>query len=168
MISFILLSYGSLAYERKQWKHWIDADKDCQNTRAEILIVSSQIPVVFKTDRQCLVVSGRWVLLYDGGFETRASKIDIDHIIPLKWMDVHGGADWSSAKKMQFANDADNLLAVSARANRSKGAKGIDEWLPDNYQCKYGRHWQYLGKKYQIAFSVEVRSIIAKIIESYC
>lgn len=122
----------------------------------------------FKTDKHCLVIGGRWVLLYDGGIETRASKIDIDHIIPLKWMNSHGGADWSPAKKKQFANDADNLLAVSARANRSKGAKGIDAWMPDNYRCPYGKHWRHLGNKYQIAFQTGVRDAVAKIIADYC
>ncbi|MCH9844324.1 MAG: HNH endonuclease family protein [Alphaproteobacteria bacterium] len=156
------------SYDRKTWKHWIDADGDCQNTRAEILIAYSLIPVEFKSDRQCRVVSGRWALLYDGGIVTNVSKIDVDHIIPLKWMDTHGGANWSAGKKLEFANDADNLLPVSASANRRKGAKGIDEWLPHHYRCEYAQHWNMLGLKYNIDYSNKAMHTISVLIDEYC
>jgi hypothetical protein len=45
-------------YNRNDWKHWIDSDKDCQNTRHELLISTSTIPVEFKSDEQCNVLSG--------------------------------------------------------------------------------------------------------------
>ncbi len=48
--------------------------------------------------------------------------------------------------KSEFANrllSPDNLIAVSASANRSKGAKAPDEWKPENkdYWCEYAYDW---------------------------
>ena len=48
-------------YERTAWKHWIDADRDRQNTRHEVLIEESLTPVMFKTDKRCRVASGNWL-----------------------------------------------------------------------------------------------------------
>jgi hypothetical protein len=47
-------------YDRSDWPHWSDDDRDCQNTRHEILISTSKIPVTFKTDDGCNVATGEW------------------------------------------------------------------------------------------------------------
>ena len=43
----------STLYDRSDWPHWSDADRDCQNTRHEILIQTSTKPIEFKTDNEC-------------------------------------------------------------------------------------------------------------------
>ena len=67
-------------YNRDDWDHWIDADGDCQDTRAEILIRDSQQPVRFKSDRQCNVTGGLWALPYTGGTVTNSRQLDDEHI----------------------------------------------------------------------------------------
>jgi hypothetical protein len=151
----------STRYDRDDWGGWIDEDGDCQDTRAEVLIRDTQAKVSLDG---CRVVSGLWNLPYSGGSTTSASQIDIDHIIPLNWAHGHGGDRWSSERKKAFANDADNLLATSSSANRSKGAKGPDQWMPSIDKCSYARRWEGLIEKY--ALKATTREVAA--IEKAC
>jgi len=133
-------------YNRDDWNHWIDENGDCQNTRHEVLIEESFETVTYTNDTYCLVSTGKWYGNYTGQYYYNASELDIDHFIPLKNAHQSGGYNWSSAKKEEFANyrlDPDNLIAVNLSANRSKGAKGPDEWKPSNtqYWCEYAYDW---------------------------
>jgi hypothetical protein len=56
----------STLYDRSDWPHWSDADRDCQNTGHEILIQTSTKPIEFKTDNECNVLSGEWYDPYSG------------------------------------------------------------------------------------------------------
>jgi hypothetical protein len=77
-------------YDRGDWPHWLDDDKDCQNTRHEILIQTSTKPVEFKTDNECNVLAGEWYDPYSGDTFTISKDLDLDHIVPLKFAHGHG------------------------------------------------------------------------------
>ncbi len=158
-------SYSTL-YDRDDWGSWIDADNDCQDTRAEILIRDSQQPVGFKSDRQCKVASGLWKLPYSGSVVTDPSQIDIDHVIPLRWAHGHGGDRWTLNQKRIFANDPENLLATYYSANRSKGAKGPDDWMPDINRCEYAKRWESVLSKYQLGVLPEEQSALISACQS--
>ena len=133
-------------YNRDDWNHWTDENGDCQNTRHEVLIEESQETVTYTSDTYCSVNTGKWYGYYTGQYYYNASELDIDHFIPLKNGHQSGGYNWSSAKKEEFANyrlDPDSLIAVNLSANRSKGAKGPEEWKPSNtdYWCQYAYDW---------------------------
>jgi hypothetical protein len=133
-------------YERTAWKHWIDSDKDCQNTRHEVLLEESLEPVSFKTAKNCRVVSGSWLGAYSGNVFTDASQLDIDHLVPLKEAHESGGYAWDAYRKRDYANDLSDpntLIAVDRSLNRQKGAGDPAEWLPPNkaYQAEYAQAW---------------------------
>ena len=133
-------------YDRKDWRHWTDTDGDCQNTRHEVLIDESASPVEFKTDRRCQVAGGEWIDPYTGHQVIDATKLDVDHMVPLKNAHLSGAWAWDSNQRKAYANDMDDpdhLIAVTASANRQKGAKGPEAWKPSNqgYWCKYTKDW---------------------------
>ena len=133
-------------YSRAQWKHWTDEDGDCQDARQEVLISESLVDVTFESERGCRVEMGRWFGAFTGTYVEAPGDLDIDHLVPLKNTHDSGGWAWSSARKQAYANDLgrpDHLIAVTKGANRSKGAKGPEEWRPpdEGYWCQYATDW---------------------------
>lgn len=143
------------SYHRQDWPHWIDADHDCQDTRAEILIRDTRGPLKFKRNKACNVSWGLWLCPYTGKEIRKASELDIDHLVPLAHAQKSGGATWSREKKRQFANDPLNLLAVEAGVNRAKGDQAPDRWRPprQGFWPEYARRWREVKKKYGLTIS---------------
>lgn len=142
-------------YNRKDWKHWTDSNRNCLNTRNEVLKKRSLVPVKMNK-RGCAVLAGRWNDYYYPEFHSTPKKIDIDHIVPLKHAHNYVGARWSKKQKEKFANDPENLVITNRSYNRKKGAKGIDAWLPvhQEYACKYIKDWMKIKEKYQLPLSL--------------
>ncbi|WP_308343810.1 HNH endonuclease family protein [Streptomyces sp. MK37H] len=83
-------------------------------------------------DGQCRATSGHWTSPYDGVTADSAAQLDIDHVVPLKEAWRSGASEWSTEDRRAFANDLTHsqLIAVSARSNRSKGDKDPASWQP--------------------------------------
>ena len=89
---------------------------------------------------------GRWYGAFTGVYVEAPGDLDIDHLVPLKNAHDSGGWAWSAARKQEYANylgDLDHLIAVTKGANRSKGAKGPEDWRPpdEGYWCQYATDW---------------------------
>ena len=133
-------------YDRDDWKHWTDADGDCQDARQEVLVAESRIRPSFRTDRRCRVTAGQWLAPYTNTVVTDPGKLDIDHMVPLGNAHDSGAWRWTSQQREQYAHhldDPQHLIAVTASANRSKGARGPENWKPEDrsYWCQYATDW---------------------------
>ena len=152
-------SDGGVAYSRSAYRHWVDSDSDCQDTRAEILVRDSLVPVRFKSARQCAVVEGLWLGPYSGKEMTSSRSIDIDHMVTLKATHISGAWAWTAERKQAFANSLEpsQLLASSASANRSKGAKDPSEWMPPDLGawCVYSETWYEVKRFWNLSATQE-------------
>lgn len=153
-------SCKSHEYKRENWRNWKDLDNDCQDVRDEVLIEESVEEVTFETSERCDVETGKWVSPYDGVVETKASRLDIDHFVPLENAHDSGGCNWSEDKKEKYANYMGNLhhlAATSMSANRSKGGEAPHEWKPSDgkYLCQYATNWINVKKKWGLSVTKE-------------
>jgi len=158
-------------YNRDDWPHWNDSNKDCQDTRQEVLIAESFEDVVYEDSEACKVSTGKWFDSYTGIYFYNASDLDIDHLIPLKNVHNSGGYAWDRFLKSQYANDLlkpDTLIAVSLSSNRSKGARGPDEWKPTNqdYWCEYALDWARIKYYYNLTVTQSEWDALVEMVQS--
>lgn len=127
-------------YDREKFPHWVDADGDCEDTRAEVLSAESRTTAT----GGCTIKSGEWFSYYDYETWTDASDVDIDHLVALAEAWASGAKRWTSETRTRFANDLRDprtLVAVTDNVNQSKGGRDPAEWMPEFGRCRYVREW---------------------------
>ena len=152
-LGLIVAADHTTGYNRALYKHWIDADKNGCDTRAEVLIEEAIVKP--KIGPKCKLTGGKWLSAYDGKTITNASQLDVDHLVPLAEAWRSGAWKWSSAQRQAYANDLDDgraLVAVTLSTNRSKGDKDPALWMPAREQCAYAENWVAIKTKYSLTF----------------
>lgn len=157
-------------YKRTLYKHWIDEDGDCQNTRAEVLIRDDDDGVVeFKGQDQCEVIGGTWFDPYTGQTFRVAKELDVDHVVPLKNAHESGAWAWSEERRKEYANYLKynkHLLAVKASENRKKGDKGPDRYMPPRkaFHCEYVQVWVKIKEDWELEMTEAEGETVQKIL----
>ena len=134
---------------------WIDVD-GCQNTRAAVLIRTTEAPVTFTTASNCTVKSGRWTDPWSGAVATVAHDFQIDHTVPLANAWRSGAWSWTHDQRVAYANDLadkDHLVAILASENEAKGDSGPEEWRPPTLAawCRYALDWDRIKAKWHLS-----------------
>ncbi|MFI5673017.1 HNH endonuclease family protein [Streptomyces sp. NPDC051704] len=158
---------GTMAgYSRAKFTHWAEQGNKC-DTR-EVVLKRDGTDV--KQNSECKAVSGTWKSLYDGVVVTEASKMDIDHIVPLAEGWRSGAAGWDAARRKAFANDLTHpqLLSVTAATNRSKGDQSPDLWQPPDKAswCQYGRAWTTVKSTYGLTVTEAEKKMLGAMLDS--
>ncbi|MFE6776388.1 HNH endonuclease family protein [Streptomyces sp. NPDC057702] len=142
-------------YERGEFgRAWIDTDRNGCGTRDDIL--GRDLKDVRFRDGKCVVVSGTLVgdpyTGRDVTYRRGRSKVDIDHVVALSDAWQKGARGWPRGKRVAFANDPLNLIAVEASANRRKSDGDAATWLPGNtaYRCPYVARQVAVKRKYGV------------------
>jgi len=158
----------SPAYERSLFRHWVDADSDCQDTRVEVLAREDRSD----TRHGCRTVTGAWSSWLDGRTFTAARSLDVDHLVALKEAWGSGAYAWPSSMREAYANDLGYewaLRAVSASSNRSKSDRDPAEWLPMRaVRCDYVSRWMAVKYRWSLAVDERERAAIAKVLDGGC
>ncbi len=171
IIGGVLLNTASAGeYNRDEWKHWVDVDKDKQNTRQEVLIDENLAsPDSTEYDEKGRIVKGLWVCAYTGDTLTTPGGLDVDHFIPLAEAHRSGGDEWYPSQKEVFANFLDrdyHLIAVTASSNRSKKDRDPAKWLPEINQCWYVNTWLKVKNEWNLDVDSLEMSAILDVLEN--
>lgn len=149
-------------YNRKLFGNWRDDDRNCVNTRNEVLIRDA---IEYELDaRGCKVLNGIWRDFYTGKILTDVSVIDIDHVVPLREMWDSGLSEYPRRVLQIVYNDMDNLVVTHRSANRNKSSFEPHEWRKFNtieQPCRFIDKWKSFKIKYNLSFDrIEYNFII--------
>jgi hypothetical protein len=150
---------------------FVDADHNCRDARAEVLIRSSQAPVTFTTTRGCTVKTGRWLDPWSGAVRTVAHDLQIDHTVPLANAWRSGAWSWTRERRVEYANnlvDTDHLVAILAAENESKGDDGPDSWRPPlaSAWCRYALDWDHIKAKWGLSATTSEWAALQQMVSS--
>jgi hypothetical protein len=154
-------------YVRTAFTHWIDADRDGCSTRNEVL--HAEAVVKPRIGAKCVLTGGRWVSYYDRKTWTAASRIDIDHLVPLAEAWDSGAWRWTAAQRKAYANDlgdARTLVGVTDTVNQAKGDRDFAQWLPTYDRCRYLGEWTAVKLRWRLTVDATEKAAMTRLAAS--
>lgn len=124
---------------------WVDTDRNGCDTRNDVLARDLAGETFKPGTRDCVVLTGTLADPYSGttiafvrGQDT-SNAVQIDHVVALSDAWQKGAQGWDESRRVAFANDGLNLLAVDGPLNMQKGDGDTATWLPPNrgFRCQY-------------------------------
>jgi len=168
---------GGPDYDRDAFgTSWSDTDHNGCNQRDDVLLRDA-VAGTTQVGRQGAcdhdVLSGTWVDPYTGKRIvlddlkdlSQAQAVQIDHIVPLAEAWISGADAWSASRRLRFANDLDELLAVDGPTNASKSDDDPAAWRPRAaYQCTYAERWIDTKARWHLAVDTSERRALGDML----
>ena len=171
-ILFVLSLFPLLSVSKDDYKRpkWADLDRDCQNTRTEVLV--AQCPFVeFKGGGRCSVAAATCLDLYAGVevASTSASKtFDVDHLFSAHqaWL----RRAWTKEEFVHFFNDEDNLVLTTFRTNRRKSERMPQDWCPSSRGARMlaGRRITRVVERYHLSLTSREQAGVNAWLQGAC
>lgn len=165
--SLTVADEGSMTgYSRDKFPHWITIEGKC-DTRETVL---NRDGTNLDIGTDCYPDSGSWYSPYDGATWTRASDVDIDHVVPLAEAWRSGASSWTQSQRQNLANELfyPQLIAVTDNVNQSKGDRDPTQWLPpsESYHCTYAKMWIHIKYHYDLTAQAEEKAVLRDLLDT--
>lgn len=157
----------------KAWSDEVDVEfgRNGCNTRNDIL--RRDLDDVTVRPGTCLVETGVLhdpytgaVIPFQRGPET-SPGVQIDHVVSLADAWYKGARTWDDQRRLEFANDPRNLLAVSPKANFDKAFRDAAGWLPPNaaFRCDFVTRQIEVKTAYGLWVSEKEKAALSDVLE---
>lgn len=157
-------------YERSQFGNGWSTHTDGCDTRNKIL--KRDLSDTTQNDK-CQILTGNLNDPYTGmqinfSRTDNSSVIQIDHVVALSDAWQKGAQQLSAEKRVEFANDPLNLLAVDGPTNQQKGDGDAATWLPPNkpFRCQYINRQISVKKSYGLWVTEAEKSTMNQILQN--
>jgi hypothetical protein len=158
-------------YKRSQFGNgWADLGNcDMRN----YILARDMVNVQYRSATDCTVMSGTLesdpytgkTIQFVRGPDT-SSVVQIEHIVALSDAWQKGAQQLSKDRRIQFANDPLELIAVDGPANNDKSDADAASWLPPNkaYRCRYIARQIAIKKKYDLWVTAAERDAMRRVL----
>ena len=162
-------------YERSQFgPTWSDVDRNGCDTRNDILYRDLTSIKYKDGTKECVVLSGILIDPYSGEKISfvrgvgSSMDVQIDHVVALSNAWQTGAFKLTYDKRIAFANDPMNLLAVKGHLNSQKGDGDAATWLPPrkDIRCAYVAQQIAVKSKYAIWVTKAEKDAMVRILSA--
>jgi hypothetical protein len=153
-------------------QRWADTDRNGCDTRNDVLRRDMTGVQLEPGTHDCVVLSGLLAEPYSGRSvsflrgQDSSELVQIDHVVALSDAWQKGAQQWTAQRRLAFANDPLNLLAVDGALNSQKGDGDAATWLPPStsYRCAYVARQVAVKAKYGAWVTAAERDAIARVL----
>lgn len=106
-------------------------------------------------------------IVFVRGPET-SNTVQIDHVVSLSDAWYKGARSWDDQRRLDFANDPRNLLAVDGQANFDKAFRDAGGWLPPNeaFRCAFVARQIAVKTDYRLWVSAREKQAMARVLNT--